>query len=105
MRITIEIDEKSGTAPANSSVAITGSAPSSPGPATPAVSPASGPPPDILAVAAATGAINAGPAPTLSQTNDSAPHPFISQGDGMPGSMATTAAISAGSAAQSKPCG
>lgn len=101
MRITIEIDEKSGTAAANSSMAITGTALSGPG----AAGPASGPPPNVLAVAAATNALDGGPAPVLSGADDSAPHPFISLRGGTQGSTATTAAISAGSAAQSKPCG
>ncbi len=95
MRITIEIDEKSGTPPANST------APSGPG----AAGPASGAPPNPPAVAAATDALDGGAAPVLSGADDSAPHPFISLRGGTQGSTAPTAAVSAGSAAQSKPCG
>jgi hypothetical protein len=103
MRITIEIDEKSGTVSAESGAALTGVAPPGWGATPPAAASVAGPPPDVLALAAATGAINAGPAPTFLGPSDSAPHPFISQG-GRLSSTSPSAAISAGPAAQGKPC-
>lgn len=100
MRITIEIDEKSGSvtpdlAATNSDVQPVGQA---------AMAASSAPPAEVLALAAATGAINGGPAPTFAAASaDSAPHPFISRGGTMT-ETGRTAAISAGSAKQGKPC-
>jgi hypothetical protein len=103
MRITIEIDDKSGTVPANSGPAISAITSPAPSAVSPAAASVEAPPPDVLTVAAATGAINAGPAPTFSQLSDSAPHPFVSRGGAI--SEATrAAAVSAGSDAQGKPC-
>ena len=97
MRVTIEIDEKSGSSGTTSNTASGSS--SSPG--ADAVSTAStvSPPPDVLAIAAATGAINGGPAPGTSGSTDSAPHPFHSRGGAM-SEAAHAAAISGGAAAK-----
>jgi hypothetical protein len=71
MRVTIDIDEKSG------STAITPNAASSSA-SSPAAdtAPSSSPPPEVMAIATATGAFNGGPAPNTS--SDAAPHPFHS---------------------------
>ena len=99
MRITIEIDEKTGSAATSSApeTQVAASAPS-----VPAAPSLDSPPSDVLALAAASGAINAGPAPTSSGSTDSAPHPFVSSGATPQATPA--AALSAGSAAQAKPC-
>jgi hypothetical protein len=90
MRVTIEIDEKSG------STAITPSTGSS---GADTASSASTPPPEVLAIAAATGALNGGPAPGASGSTDSGPHPFHSRGGAV--SDATHAgSISGGEAAK-----
>jgi hypothetical protein len=103
MRITIEIDDKFGTAPASPSVATSAVTSPAPGAVSPVAVSVEGVPPDVLAGVAATSAINAGPAPTLSGPSDSAPHPFVSPGGAM--SEATrAAAVSAGSAAEGRPC-
>jgi len=99
MRITIDIDDKSGNVSTNSGTGSGASANASGANSTGAS--AETPPPDVLALAAATGAINGGPAPTV--TSGSAPHPFISRGGGML-EQEHAQAISAGSAAQAKPC-
>lgn len=95
MRVTIEIDEKSGsTAITPQTVsASTGSA----GADTASSASLSSPPAAVLEIAAATGALNGGPAPNASGSTDSAPHPFHSRGGAM--SEATHAeAISGGTA-------
>ena len=97
MRITIEIDEKSGAV-------------SSPSPAAPAAEPgaplqqaAPQPPADVLALAAASGAINAGPAPANASATTAAPDPFHSSVAAAV--EAHAGAVSAGSAVEAKPCG
>lgn len=78
MRITIEVDEKSGptsgeaTSPGSSSSIHLSTA------ATPSVT-VSSPPADVMEQAAASGAINAGPAPAQAGATSVAPHPFHSQ--------------------------
>jgi hypothetical protein len=94
MRVTIEIDEKSGSA-ATTANTISGSTST---PRADTVSTAS-PPPDVLEIAAATGAINGGPAPGTSGSTDSGPHPFHSRGGAM-SEAAHAAAISGGEAAK-----
>jgi hypothetical protein len=94
MRVTIEIDEKSGSTATTANI-VSGST-STPG--VNAVSTAS-PPPDVLEIAAATGAINGGPAPGASGSTDSGPHPFHSRGGAM-SDAAHAAAISGGAAAK-----
>ena len=92
MRVTIEIDEKSGNA-ATTANTVSGSTSS---PAADTVSTAS-PPPDVLEIAAATGAINGGPAPGTSGSTGSGPHPFHSRGGAM-SEAAHAAAVSGGAA-------
>jgi hypothetical protein len=100
MRITIEIDEKSGELATSSSVPPTVPA-AAPLPASPVHVVA---PPDVIAAAAAAnGALNGGPAPTFTGSNESAPHAFVSQDAAASSSI--SGAVSAGSAAQAKPCG
>jgi hypothetical protein len=91
MRVTIEIDEKSG------STAITPSTGSS-GADTASSASTLSPPPEVMAIAAATGALNGGPAPGASGSTDSGPHPFHSRGGAM--SEATHAAAVSGGAAE-----
>ncbi len=64
----------------------------------------SGAPAEVLALAAATGAINAGPAPIAAGQQSAAPHPFLSPGSGM-SETERAAATSGGSAQSGKPCG
>lgn len=98
MRVTIEIDEKSGSSAITPSAA-SGST-SSPGTDTASSGPTLSPPPEVMAIAAATGALNGGAAPNTSGSTDSAPHPFHSRGAAV--SDAThAAAVSGGEAAKS----
>jgi hypothetical protein len=101
MRITIDIDGQP----------TEGAKPASQGsPATPAPSPGNSPasssaPPEVLEIAATTGAINAGPAPTaVAAPSASAPQAFHSQGAGF-SHEEIASATSAGSAQSGKPCG
>jgi hypothetical protein len=99
MRITIETDGEQVTKADFGTAANLQPSPAAMGtPAEPAA------PPDVLALAATTGALNAGPAPAGAAHDTSAPHPFISPGPGI-SEAAQAAAISAGSAQSGKPCG
>jgi hypothetical protein len=97
MRVTIEIDEKSGNV-ATTAATPSGSAGSQTA-ETVSAAPVLTPPPDVLAIAAATGAINGGPAPDTSGSTASAPHPFQSRGGAM-SEVAHAAAISGGAASK-----
>ena len=95
MRVTIEIDEKSGgTAITPNNSASTGFA----GADTVSSASALSPPPEVLAIAAATGALNGGPAPNASGSLDAAPHPFHARG--AMSEVAHAEAISGGTAAK-----
>jgi hypothetical protein len=97
MRVTIEIDEKSGSTAITPSTASAGTGSSGADTASSASAPS--PPPEVMAIAAATGALNGGPAPGASGTTDSGPHPFHSRGAAV--SDAThAAAVSGGEAAK-----
>ncbi len=67
------------------------------GPVGPSETSAATPPQDILELAAATGSINGGPAPSISASSDSAPHSYQSRGGAM--SEAAHAAATSGGAA------
>jgi hypothetical protein len=96
MKITIELDEKNGTAPPTTSVGHTAAVPATVSSA--ALSP------EVLATAAAMGALNGGPAPNLSGTGDSSPNAFLGQSSASQAASATAGGISAGPAAQARPC-
>jgi hypothetical protein len=91
-RITIEVDAAGGVSQTSStqgSAQAQTQAQSSPG--------AAAVPADILAKAAATRALNAGPAPSMGGSTPSAPQPFISSQAQAP---AVVGATSAGAAPQ-----
>jgi hypothetical protein len=96
MRITIDIDGQQVEAdkPKAESMASGGASPTG---GTTATAPS-----EVLALAAAIGAINAGPAPAAAQST-AEPHAFHSQGAGL-SHQEIAAAISAGSAQGGKPC-
>lgn len=97
MRVTIEIDEKTGTA--STASGESGSSTSAPGAEASAGGSTSAPPAEVLQLAAASGALNGGPAPDIAAATASAPHPFHSRGGAMT-EAAHAAAVSGGAAAK-----
>ncbi len=96
MRVTIEIDEKSGVASANPGAGV-----GSPGSGNANADASTHTPPvDVLKLAAETGAIDGGPAPNISASIDSPPHPLHAHKVSEAATQAS--AISAGAAPANK---
>ena len=87
MRVTVEIDEKS----AGGGAGVIGTSSDGSGPVAPV---------DVLKLAADTGAINGGPAPTLATSIDSSPH--LLHGVGVSEAASQALALSGGAAATHK---
>lgn len=90
MRITIELDEKGGSAAAEGAKPSGSVHPLLSVAATPSMTIYS-PPAEILEQAAASGAINAGPAPAQGTATSAAPDPFHSPGGAMTEAAKSTA--------------